>query len=391
MLIPELIDWKDEMTGWRRHLHQHPETAFEEVATAQFVADKLAAFGIKVHRGLAGTGVVGVLRCACESTLPAIGLRADMDALAIQEANECDHRSNFAGKMHACGHDGHMAMLLGAARYLAATRRFRGTVYFIFQPAEENEGGGRRMVQEGLFESFPMDAVFGMHNIPGIPLGRFAAMPGPMMASFDVFEILIRGSGAHAAMPHTGIDSIVVASQLVLALNTIVSRNIDPVESAVLSVTQLRAGDTWNASPETAVLRGTVRAFNDEVRSLIERRIRELAEHVVSAYRGRAELRYERRYPPTINNAFRTRQACGVIESVFGAESLLTDAKPLMAAEDFAYMLNAKEGCYVWLGNGTGPGASPVHNPRYDFNDELLPYGATYWARLVENLLPGPT
>jgi amidohydrolase len=390
MLIPELIRWKDEMTGWRRHLHQHPETAFEEVATARFVADKLGAFGIEVHRGLAGTGVVGVLRCGSESALPAIGLRADMDALAIQEANECDHRSKFEGKMHACGHDGHTAMLLGAARYLAATRHFRGTVYFIFQPAEENEGGGRRMVQEGLFERFPMDAVFGMHNIPGIPLGRFAVMPGPMMASFDVFEILVQGRGSHAAMPHLGIDPIVVASQLVLALNTVVSRNIDPMESAVLSVTQLHAGETWNASPETAVLRGTVRAFNDDVRCLIERRIRELAEHVASAYGGRAELRYERRYPPTINDALRTQQARGVIESVFGADSLLNHAKPLMAAEDFAYMLNAKEGCYVWLGNGTGPRACPVHNPRYDFNDELLPYGATYWARLVESLLPGP-
>lgn len=386
MVIPEFLQWQDEMTRWRRYLHQHPETAFEEVETARFVAGKLSEFGIEVHRGLAGTGIVGTLRSGSRTS--AIGLRADMDGLAIHEANEFPHRSVVAGKMHACGHDGHTAMLLGAARYLAATRRFDGTVHFIFQPAEENEGGGRRMVEEGLFEQFAMDAVFGMHNIPGIPVGRFAAMPGPVMASFDIFEITIEGRGAHAAMPHQGVDAIVIASQLVLAMNTVVSRNLDPIESAVLSVTQLHAGETWNASPGTAVLRGTVRTFSETVRTTIEQRIRELAEHVASAYGGSARLMYDRRYPPTINDAAQTLQAQRVIESTFGNDSLLRDARPIMAAEDFAYMLQAKQGCYVWLGNGAGEGSCAVHNSRYDFNDEALPHGATYWVRLVEGLLP---
>jgi hippurate hydrolase len=386
MLIPTLLEWQDEMQSWRRHLHQHPETAFEEVETARFVAERLSAFGMDVHRGLAGTGVVATLRCGDGAA--AIGLRADMDALAIHEANEFGHRSLVAGKMHACGHDGHTAMLLGAARYLAQSRSFDGTVHFIFQPAEENEGGGRRMVAEGLFERFPMQAVFGMHNIPGIPIGRFAAMPGPMMASFDIFEIIVEGRGAHAAMPHMGVDAIIIASELTLALNTVVSRNIDPIEPAVLSVTQLQAGETWNASPETARLRGTVRAFSTAVRDTIERRMRELAESIAIAHGGRAKVMYERRYPPTINDAGYALQAQRVIATTFGADALLDDAKPIMAAEDFAYMLQAKQGCYIWLGNGAGSDVLPVHNPRYDFNDAALAYGATYWVRLVESLLP---
>jgi hippurate hydrolase len=387
-LIPEFLAWQQEMTAWRRHLHRHPETAFEETGTADFVAEKLASFGLEVHRGLAGTGVVGVLRAG--SGPAAIGLRADMDALAIEEANAFEHRSIHAGKMHACGHDGHTTMLLGAARYLAQTRDFCGTVYFIFQPAEENEGGGRKMVQEGLFDRFPMDAVFGMHNIPGIPLGKFAVMPGPMMASFDVFEVVIQGRGAHAAMPHTGVDAIVTLSQLVLALNTTVSRNVDPMDSAVLSVTEVRAGHTWNALPDTALIRGTVRAFSENVRNLLEKRIGEIAEHVCHAHGATATVKYDRRYPPTINNAARTYQAREVLARTFGDKSLIADARPLMAAEDFAYMLAAKEGCYIWLGNGADAGACPVHNPHYDFNDEALPYGATYWARLVEKLLSPP-
>lgn len=386
MLIPELVEWQNEMTQWRRHLHRHPETAFEEFETAKFVADKLRAFGIEVHSGLAGTGVVGVLRSGGDS--PAIGLRADMDALGITEANEFAHRSVMAGKMHACGHDGHTTMLLGAARYLAAMGRFRGTVFFIFQPAEENEGGGRKMVEQGLFERFPMEAVFGMHNIPGIPVGQFAALAGPAMASFDIFEIAVTGRGSHAAMPHTGIDPIVIASHLVLALNTIVSRNLDPLESAVVSVTELRAGETWNASPEMTVLRGTVRTFNETVRDTIERRIRELAQHIASAFGGHAHVDYDRRYPATVNDVEHALQAQAIIARVFGGEHLRSDVKPIMAAEDFAYMLQAKKGCYVWLGNGAGPGSCMVHNPRYDFNDDALPYGATYWVRLAETLLP---
>lgn len=388
MLIRALVEWQEEMTGWRRHLHQHPETAFAEFATAKFVAEKLSSFGIEVYQGLAGTGVVGVLRRGTESVLPAIGLRADMDALLIQEENQFEHQSVFPGKMHACGHDGHTTMLLAAARYLAMTRQFRGTVYFIFQPAEENEGGGRRMVEEGLFERFPMNAVFGLHNIPGMALGQFAAMAGPMMASFDTFEITIRGVGAHAAMPHTGIDSILIGSQLALALNTVVSRNVDPLEAAVLSVTQFRAGDTWNVSPQTAVLRGTVRTFSETVRTSIERRIHELASQIARSYGGGAEVFYDRRYPATVNDPVRAQQSRDVIVTAFGADRLLVNARPIMAGEDFAFMLAAKEGSYVWLGTGSETANCTLHHPNYDFNDAALPFGATYWVRLVEKLLP---
>ncbi|TBU97879.1 amidohydrolase [Stutzerimonas kirkiae] len=387
MPIAELLACQDELSAWRRHLHQYPEVAFEERRTAQFVADKLASFGIEVHRGLAVTGVVGVLRCGPG---PAIGLRADMDALAIEEANDFPHRSRHPGRMHACGHDGHTAMLLGAARHLARTRRFAGTLYFIFQPAEENEGGGRRMVEEGLFERFPMQAVFGLHNIPGIALGRFAALPGPAMASFDVFEIVVEGRGAHAAMPQQGVDAIVIASELVLALQSVVSRNLDPHEAAVLSVTQLQAGETWNVLPDSATLRGTVRAFDEAVRRRIEQRLGELAEHICAAHGGSARVRYERRYPPTLNDAGWTRRAAQVIVDTFGADALLTDVRPLMAAEDFAYMLQACPGCYVWLGNGDDAGGCTVHNPHYDFNDEALVHGASYWVRLAETILATP-
>lgn len=385
VLIAQLVEWQAEMQDWRRHLHRHPETAFNEYETAQFVAERLAAFGMEVHRGLAQTGVVGVLRAGSGSA--AIGLRADMDALDLVEENTFEHRSVRPGKMHACGHDGHTAMLLGAARYLAATRRFDGVVYFIFQPAEENEGGGRKMVEEGLFERFAMDAVFGMHNIPGIPVGQFAALPGPAMASFDIFEITLRGRGSHAAMPHAGVDPIIMAGQLIGALNTIVSRNVDPIESAVVSVTQMHAGETWNVSPESAILRGTVRTFSEAVRDLIQRRITQLSEQVAAAFGGEAYVMYDRRYPPTINDPARTLESQSIIQAVFGEAALRRDLRPIMAAEDFAYMLQAKQGCYVWLGNGDQAGSCMVHNPRYDFNDAALPYGATYWVRLTEMLL----
>jgi hippurate hydrolase len=384
-LIPAIHALHDEMTAWRRDIHAHPETAFEEHRTAEQVATRLAEFGIEVHRGLATTGVVGTLR-AGKSTR-AIGLRADLDALHIEEQNAFSHRSRHAGRMHACGHDGHTTMLLGAAKYLAGSRRFDGTVHFIFQPAEENEGGGRVMVEQGLFERFPVEAVFGMHNWPGMPVGTFGAMPGPMMASFDLFEITVAGRGAHGAMPHQGIDPVVAGSALVQALQTIPSRTLNPADPAVVTVTQFHAGDTWNVIPAQAVLRGTTRAFRPEVQTEIETSIRRIAAGVDATYGTRSEIRYERRYPPTINHARETALAVEAMAAVVGRENVQTTLTPTMGAEDFAFMLQARPGCYAWIGNGAGEGGCTLHNPRYDFNDAILPIGASYWATLVEQVL----
>jgi hippurate hydrolase len=384
-LIDQLKRNQPEMTAWRRDIHAHPETAFEETRTAQLVAEKLASFGIEVHRGLAKTGVVGTLRAGASAR--AIGLRADLDALHILEQNEFAHRSQHAGRMHACGHDGHTTMLLGAAQYLAETRRFDGTVYFIFQPAEENEGGGRAMVAEGLFENFPVAGVYGMHNWPGIPVGKFGVLPGPMMASFDIFEIVVTGRGAHGAMPHTGIDPVVAGSALVQALQTIPSRTVDPIEPAVVTVTQFHAGDAWNVIPEQAILRGTTRAFRPAVQDQIEAGIRRVCTGIDATHGTRSSVRYERRYPPTINHPRETEIAAAAMAKVVGAENVLTDLQPTMGSEDFAFMLQARPGCYVWIGNGPGEGGCVLHNPRYDFNDEILPIGASYWATLVEQVL----
>src|SRR5262245_15435858 len=384
-IIDRIKSLHDEMTVWRRDIHAHPETAFEEERTSQRVAERLASFGIEVHRGLARTGVVGTLRAGAGKR--AIALRADLDALHINEQNTFTHRSRHVGKMHACGHDGHTTMLLGAARYLAETKKFDGTVHFIFQPAEENEGGGRVMVEEGLFEKFPCTAVFGMHNWPGIEVGKFAVRPGPMMASFDIFEITVTGRGAHAAMPHNGIDPVVAASALVQALQTIPSRTVNPVDSAVVSVTQFHAGETWNVIPSEAVLRGTTRAFRPEVQQQIEASTRRICDGIAAAYGAAVEMRYERRYPPTINAPRETAIAAEAIAKVVGEENVLTDLPPTMGAEDFAFMLQAKPGCYVWIGNGPGEGGFKLHNPRYDFNDEILPIGPSYWAALVERVL----
>jgi len=387
-LIDRLKRIQPEMVAWRRDIHAHPETAFEETRTAQLVAEKLASFGIEVYPGLAKTGAVGALRAGASAR--AIGLRADLDALHIHEQNEFAHRSRHAGRMHACGHDGHTTMLLGAAQYLAETRRFDGTVYFIFQPAEENEGGGRAMVEEGLFDRFPMAGVYGMHNWPGIPVGKFGVLPGPMMASFDIFEIVVTGRGAHGAMPHTGIDPVVAASALVQALQTIPSRTLDPIEPAVVTVTQFHAGDAWNVIPEQAVLRGTTRAFRPAVQDQIEAGIRRICAGIDASHGTRSSVRYERRYPPTINHPRETEIAAAAMAKVVGRENVLTDLQPTMGSEDFAFMLQAKAGCYVWIGNGPGEGGCVLHNPRYDFNDEILPIGASYWATLVEQVLaPG--
>lgn len=386
MILETIRKNHDRLVALRRDIHAHPEVAFEEKRTSDVVAEFLRTAGIEVHRGLAGTGLVGVLKAG--SSARAIGLRADMDALPIQEMNEFAHRSRHSGRMHACGHDGHTAMLLAAAEYLAATRHFNGTVYFIFQPAEEGEGGARVMIEEGLFDRFPMESVFGMHNWPGLPAGQFAIMPGPVMASTDQFEITIRGRGAHAAMPHQGADPVVAGSALVQALQTIPSRSVDPLDAVVVSVTRFHAGDAYNVIPERAVLGGTVRAFSPEVQDHIQGLMSRTAQGIGAAFQVEIDLEYRRGYPPTINSAAEAEICRLVAGKLVGADQVRTDQRPSMGAEDFSFMLQAKPGCYVWLGNGLGEGGCMLHNPRYDFNDAVLPIGAAYWAALAEHLLP---
>ncbi len=386
-VIREIGQYLPQMTEWRRHIHANPETAFEEVGTARYVVERLKSFGVdEIHEGIARTGVVGVIRGG--SSGRAVGLRADMDALDMQEGTGLAWQSTRVGKHHACGHDGHTTMLLGAARHLARTRNFDGTVYLIFQPAEENEGGGRVMVEEGLFDRFPMQAVFGMHNIPGIAAGQIAVRAGPMMASYDMFELTITGRGAHGAMPHMGVDPIVIGAELTQKLQTIVSRNVDPIDPAVLSVTKFHSGSAWNIIPNEAVLGGTVRAFSTRVQDQIEQRIRQLCEGTAASHGAQITVRYERRYPPTVNHPEQAALCMNVAQALVGAENVIIDPKPAMGSEDFAWMLQAKPGCYVWIGNGTGSsGGCMVHNPGYDFNDSILPTGAAYWVRLAETAL----
>ncbi|HOI51582.1 MAG TPA: M20 aminoacylase family protein [Azonexus sp.] len=383
--LPEL-PFLAELTALRRDIHAHPELAFDERRTADIVAAELARYGLEVHRGLARTGVVGVLRAGSSPRM--IGLRADMDALPLAELNEFPHHSKHPGKMHACGHDGHTAMLLGAARYLAENPDFDGSVVFIFQPAEESEGGAAVMIEDGLFEKFPVEAVFGLHNWPGIPVGEMMAMPGPVMAGTCGFEIHVRGHGCHAAMPHQGIDAIVTGAQLVQALQTVVSRTLHPCDAAVVSVTQFHAGEAWNIIPEEVVMRGTIRSFKPEVQESIERAIERLCSGIAAANGAQISVRFEHRYPPTVNSPAEARFCQQVAAEVFGAERVLTDILPSMGAEDFAYMLREKPGCYVWLGNGPGTGGCTLHNPHYDFNDQLLTLGVAYWAQLVRRALP---
>jgi hippurate hydrolase len=388
-IIEDIGQYLPQMTEWRRHIHANPETAFEEVGTAAYVVQRLRSFGVdEVHEGIARTGVVGVIHGRNGPGGAAIGLRADMDALDMQEGTGLPWASRNAGKHHACGHDGHTAMLLGAARHLARTRAFDGTVYVIFQPAEENEGGARVMVEEGLFERFPMQAVFGMHNIPGIPAGHIAVKAGPMMASYDMFEITITGRGAHGAMPHKGIDPIVIGAELTQKLQTVVSRNVDPIDPAVLSVTKFHSGSAWNVIPNEAVLGGTVRAFDTRVQDLIESRIRELCAGTAASHGAEIHVRYERRYPPTVNHAEQAALCTRVAEALVGPDRVNRDPRPAMGSEDFAWMLLSKPGCYVWIGNGTGSeGGCMVHNPGYDFNDGILSTGAAYWVKLAETAL----
>jgi hippurate hydrolase len=385
--IEDLGRYLPQMTEWRRHIHANPETAFEEVGTARYVVERLRSFGVDaIHEGIARTGVVGVIRAGTSDR--AIGLRADLDALDMMEGSGVAWASRVPGKHHACGHDGHTTMLLGAARRLAETRDFDGTVYVIFQPAEENEGGGRVMVEEGLFERFPMQAVFGMHNIPGLEAGTFAVRAGPVMASYDIFEITITGRGAHGAMPHHGIDPITIGAELVQKLQTIVSRNVDPLEPTVVSVTKFHSGTAWNIIPNDAVIGGTVRAFAESVQDQVEQRIRALCAGTAASHDAKIEVRYERRYPPTVNTAAEAELCARVAAELVGTDRVARDKRPAMGSEDFAWMLRAKPGAYMWVGNGTGSqGGCMVHNPGYDFNDAILPVGAAYWVRLAETAL----
>ncbi|MBR0565749.1 amidohydrolase [Azoarcus sp. L1K30] len=384
--IDRIAPVSPELKAIRRDIHAHPELAFAEHRTAAVVVRELQKAGIEVHQGIGGTGVVGVIRGG--RGLRAIGLRADMDALSITERNTFEHRSTHAGCMHACGHDGHTTMLLGAAQALAAARDFDGVVYVIFQPAEEGEGGGRVMIEDGLFERFPMEAVFGMHNWPGIPAGQFAVHTGPVMASADRFDIEVFGTGAHAAMPHLGADPVAAGAALVQAIQTIVSRTLDPADAAVVSVTQFHAGEAYNVIPDRATLCGTVRAFSESVQQRIESRLRELCEGVGAAFGVRIELAYRRGYPPTINTAAEAALCAQTAASLVGSENVDTGARPSMGAEDFAYFLQRKPGAYVWIGNGPGEGGCMLHNPNYDFNDDILNVGVAYWVELVKRILP---
>ncbi|KAF0125469.1 MAG: hippurate hydrolase [Elusimicrobia bacterium] len=388
MNIPEEIKkLVPEMTAWRHELHAHPETAFEEKWTSAFIAGKLKEFSLEPHTGLAGTGVVATLKAG--SSRRSIALRADMDALPLTEGNGFAHRSVNEGRMHGCGHDGHVAMLLGAAKYLSAKKDFDGTVHFVFQPAEEGGGGADKMVKEGLFDKFPCDAVYGMHNWPALPLGQFGVRPGPMMASSDKFEITLSGHGCHAAMPHTGVDLVVTAAAIVQSLHTIVSRSIDPVEPAVVSVSILRAGgEAYNIIPDSVFMRGTARAFSPATQEIIERRIREICDGVCAANGARAKVEYFRNYPPTINDEAQTSVCAGVAAELAGKDNVVT-VKQVMGAEDFSFMLREKPGCYVFAGTGPLKDGRALHNPKFDFNDNLLPIGAAYWSALAAQVLKG--
>ena len=383
-IIPEIAARHAEHRRWRHEIHAQPELAYEEHQTADLVVRELTAAGIPFERGLGRTGVVATI----EGRAPGkrIGLRADMDALPLQEMNDFAHRSQRAGVMHACGHDGHTVMLLAAAEHLARHRDFDGTIHCIFQPAEEGEAGAKAMMDDGLFERFPMDAVFGLHNWPWLPVGQMALRTGPVMASMDIFEATLKGRGGHAAQPHMAIDPIVVAASIVQAWQSIVSRNVDPLEAGVVSVTQIHAGHAWAVIPEEVVLRGTVRTFKPAVQALIERRLQELGAGIAAAHGCTLEFRYERRFPATINTGPETDFAARVATNLLGSENILRDAAPSMGSEDFGWMLQVKQGNYAWLGTG-GETSCLLHNPRYDFNDEAIPLGASYWVQLAREFL----
>ena len=391
-VLDSIVTQAASLMAVRRDIHAHPELCFQENRTADLVAAKLTEWGIPIHRGLGTTGVVGILKAGTSER--AIGLRADMDALPMQEFNTFEHASRHPGKMHACGHDGHVAMLLAAAQHLAKHRDFDGTVYFIFQPAEEGGGGAREMIREGLFDRFPMQAVFGVHNWPGLAVGQFCISPGPVMASSNEFRITIRGKGGHAALPHNGIDPVPVACQMVQAFQTIITRNKKPVDAGVISVTMIHAGEATNVIPDHCELRGTVRAFTVEVLDMIERRMQQIAEHVCAAHDASCEFEFRRNYPATFNHASETAFFSGVMADLVGAENVKPQ-EPTMGSEDFSYMLQAVPGAYAFIGNGDGAhretghaeGPCMLHNPSYDFNDELIPLGGTLWVKVVEKWL----
>jgi len=394
-IIDSIVGQAAGITAIRRDIHAHPELCFEEVRTADVVAAKLTEWGIPIHRGLGTTGVVGIVKNG--SSDRAVGLRADIDALPMQEYNTFAHASQHKGKMHACGHDGHTAMLLAAAQHFAKNRNFDGTVYLIFQPAEEGGGGAREMIKDGLFTKFPMEAVFGMHNWPGMDVGKFAISPGPVMASSNEFKITIRGKGSHAALPHNGVDPVPIACQMVQAFQTIISRNKKPVDAGVISVTMIHGGEATNVVPDSCELQGTVRTFSFEVLDLIEKRMEEIAKNICAAFDARCEFEFVRNYPPTINHVKEAAFTAEVLAGIVGQDNVVPQ-EPTMGAEDFAFMLQARPGAYCFIGNGDGAhremghGAGPctIHNPSYDFNDDLIPLGATYWVRLAEEWLARP-
>jgi len=385
-LIPDIVSYKDELTKIRRDIHMHPELCFDEHRTSALVAEQLQSYGIEVSRGIAKTGVVGSLRVG--SGKRAIGLRADMDALPLHEKNDFEHRSRNEGRMHACGHDGHTTILLGAARYLAKTRNFDGTVHFIFQPAEEGGGGGKVMVEEGLFERFPVDAVYGLHNTPRYPVGKFFTRPGPAMAASASFDLFVSGRGAHAARPESGLDPVVAAAHIITGLQTVVSRNVSPFDTAVVSITQVHAGHAYNIIPEDVRICGNCRAYTTPVMDCIEDSIRRIAENTAAAHGSKTRLDFRRGYPPLINHARETGIACDAAALVVGEANVDRNGAPRMASEDFSFMLEARPGAFIFLGNGDAEGSCDVHNPHYDFNDEILSVGASYFARLVEMTMP---
>ena len=394
-LIESILADAATIATLRRDIHAHPELCFEERRTADVIAKALTDWGIPIHRGLGKTGVVGIVKNGASPR--AVGLRADIDALPMTELNHFPHASQHPGKMHACGHDGHTAMLLAAAKHLSRHRNFDGTVYLVFQPAEEGGGGAREMMKDGLFEKFPMEAIFGAHNWPGMAVGHFALRPGPVFASSNEFKITINGKGAHGAMPHNGIDPVPAACQMVQAFQTIISRNKRPIDTGVISVTMIHTGEATNVIPESCVVEGTVRTFTTDVLDLIERRMKTVAEATCAAFECACEFSFTRNYPPTINHAAETEFARKLLGDVVGSDNV-HEFEPTMGAEDFSYFLQGKPGCYFLIGNGDGAhrqgghglGPCMLHNASYDFNDDLIPLGATVWVRLAEAWLGAP-
>ncbi len=384
--IEQIRQYQDELTAWRRDFHAHPETGFEEVRTSALVAKRLASWGIEVHRGIGRTGLVGVLRAGNGDR--AVGLRADMDALDMPEANGFAHRSTVPGKMHGCGHDGHTTMLLGAARYLAETRNFNGTVHFIFQPAEEGQGGARAMVEEGLFRRFPCNAIYGLHNRPGMPVGQYGIRAGAMMAGCAFFDLVIQGKGGHGARPESTVDPVVCGAAIVSAYQSIIGRNVAPNDTGVVSVTGFSAGTAYNVIPDQVSLRGTVRAFRAETMALIERRMQALATSIAEGFGAEARLDFREVAAPVVNGVTQTAMIADAAAAMVGEAAVDRNRIPAMGSEDFAYMMAEVPGAYILVGNGEGEaGGCEVHNPHYDFNDAAIPYGAGILAAVVEREL----